>query len=89
MRVGSCCLTRVYVVTINAHARSYFKIARKKRYVEVQLNGIPRPNCFYADGRRGVIREFALNSEGNKYLTPEGKLATRELRGHVKWIRAF
>jgi len=55
--------------------------------------------CFYADGRRGVVRLYRLNAEGRKYVEhgefrhwnvpPQlrPRIATEELRGHVEWGR--
>jgi hypothetical protein len=55
---------------------------------QVKLDGALRPNAFYADGRRGVVREYAVDAQGRKYLDPKtGEPATRELRGRVTWVR--
>lgn len=72
-------------MTINARKDN----RRGRRYV-VKLDGVSRPYAFYADGRRGVVREFVTNGAGNIQLfTSRGErgLATRELRGKVTWVR--
>jgi hypothetical protein len=74
------------LMTLNAGKRRDRQ--RRTRNVVVRLNGKPCPNAFYADGRRGVVREFATDANGNKHLAPDGKsIATRERRGRVTWHR--
>jgi hypothetical protein len=52
----------------------------------VMLDGKPVPHCYYADGRRGVVREFARDAAG-KLQMRDGHLVTLERRGCVKWRR--
>jgi hypothetical protein len=82
-------------VTLNAHRRR----DRKRCLVtRVWLNGVEVTNrCFYADGRRGVVRLYKLNPEGKKYVenaqflhwnVPKHlrpRVATEEVRGKVRW----
>jgi hypothetical protein len=59
----------------------------------VWLDGVEVTNrCFYADGRRGVVRLYRLNAEGRKFIQPilnaphwavPRRVATEERRGHV------
>lgn len=61
---------------------------RKCRLRRVWFNGVDVTNrCFYADGRRGVVRMYKLNAEGRKYVDPNVRvrLATEERRGRVQW----
>ena len=60
--------------------------------MRVWLNGVEvTNNCFYADGRRGVVRMYRLNAEGRKYVrfVPYviPRVATEQRRGHVRWGR--
>lgn len=72
-------------MTINAR-----KDNRRGRRYRVKLDGVLRPHCFYADGRRGVVREYVSDGRGNVALFTTGGErgpATRELRGKVEWVR--
>jgi len=81
-------------MTIDARLRRNRKIVRTLR---VFLNDVEVTNrCFYADGRRGVVRLYKLNAEGRKYTVPiidaphwavPRRVATEELRGKVRWGR--
>jgi hypothetical protein len=66
----------------------------------VWLNGVEVTHrCFYADGRRGVVRLYKLNADGQKYVEHaqfrhwnvpphlRPRVATEELRGTVRWGR--
>jgi hypothetical protein len=66
------------------------KDRRRTARLDVWLDGIHRPNCFHADGRRGVIREFLTNEENAMYtIDRDGEtiIAVQELRGKVTWVR--
>ena len=64
------------------------------RHARVWLDGQDvTDRCFYADGRRGVVRLYRLNAEGKKYAEPimaaphwavPRQLATEQRRGHVR-----
>lgn len=71
-------------MTLNAHRR---RDRRKCYRARVWLNGVEvTSRCFYADGRRGVVRLYALDSRGRKFVAQSGdRIATEELRGHVRW----
>jgi hypothetical protein len=79
-------------MTLNAHRRRDLK---RTRCTRVLLDGVDVTNrCFYADGRRGVVRMYKLNLSGQKYLEPiinaphwdvPRRIATEEKRGHVRW----
>ncbi len=58
---------------------------RRCRNAKVWLNGRDVTHqCFYADGRRGVVRLYSLNADGKKFVTrPYGETATEEQRGRV------
>lgn len=67
---------------------------RRCRGARVWFNGreITR-HCFYADGRRGVVRIYKVNAEGHHYTEPiinsphwdvPRRAAVEELRGHVR-----
>jgi hypothetical protein len=72
-------------MTLNVYRRRDRKRTTRCR---VKLDGVLRPHAFYADGRRGVVREYAVDEQGRKYGDPKtGRLATRELRGRVTWVR--
>lgn len=47
----------------------------------VLLDGEPRPHAFYADGRRGVVREYVHPLQWQ----PGVGIKKRELRGKVTW----
>jgi hypothetical protein len=73
-------------MTLNVRKR---RDRKRCRGVRVWLNGrdVTR-RCFYADGRRGVVRLFRENAEGKTYLERvdgEMRVATEERRGHVRW----
>lgn len=60
------------------------------RRLMVLLDGKPCPNAFYADGRRGVVREFVAGADGRPQLERDGAGAIvgvrkRERRGKVTW----
>jgi hypothetical protein len=42
---------------------------------------------FYVDSRRGIVRMFRLNADGDIYVEPNGEAATVERRGHVRLRR--
>jgi hypothetical protein len=81
-------------MTLNAHRRRDRKRCIRTR---VWLNDVEVTNrCFYADGRRGVVRLYKLNERGQKYLEPiidaphwavPRRVAMEELRGRVRWGR--
>jgi hypothetical protein len=76
-------------MTIDARKRGDRKIARRLR---VFFNGVDvTSRCFYADGRRGVVRLYKLNPFGQKYADHARggtrRIATEELRGKVRWGR--
>ncbi len=52
----------------------------------VLLDGKPAVDCYYADGRRGVVREYARDAAGRLQIR-DGALVKRELRGRVTWRR--
>lgn len=63
---------------------------KRTRRLMVLLDGKPRPNAFYVDGRRGVVREFVVDAQGQKQLVRDSAgsivgVAKRELRGAVSW----
>ncbi len=80
-------------MTIDARLRRNRKICR--RGLRVFLDGVEvTSRCFYADGRRGVVRLYKLNADGKKYRAPiidaphwdvPWRVATEELRGKVSW----
>jgi hypothetical protein len=72
-------------MTLHAHRRRDRKWA--SRYI-VLFDGVHHPRAYYADGRRGVIREFVTDENG-KFIhdCEKGELKKQELRGHVKWRR--
>lgn len=46
-------------------------------------------DTFYVDTRRGIVRQYLRNAEGNLYLAPgANEPAWSEKRGHVKLTRA-
>lgn len=70
-------------MTLNSRKR---KDQRKTRHLNVLLNGVDvSKDCFYADGRRGVVRRFKRID--GKYVVVGNSLATEELRGHVRWVK--
>jgi len=73
-------------MTLSTHRRRDRANCRRAR---VWLNGVEvTDRCFYADGRRGVVRLYRLNAEGQKFVeaAPSGpRVATEERRGHVRW----
>lgn len=73
---------------------------KRSRQTRVFLNGVDvTARCFYADGRRGVVRLYRLNAEGKKYVEHaefthwnvpahlRPRVAKEERRGHVRWGR--
>jgi hypothetical protein len=82
-------------MTLNLKRRRDLKRARTTR---VWLNGVDvSDRCFYADGRRGVVRLYRLNAQGQKFLEPildaphwdvPKRVAKEERRGRVQWRRA-
>jgi hypothetical protein len=82
-------------MTLNAARR---RDQQKARCTRVFLNGVEvTKRCFYADGRRGVVRLYRLNADGKKFTEPiinaphwnvPRRVAIEELRGHVRWGRA-
>ena len=71
-------------MTLNVHRRRDWTRCRRTR---VWLNGVDvTTRCFYADGRRGVVRLYRLNAEGRKFIE-NGRVATEERRGQVRWGR--
>lgn len=80
-------------MTLNVYRRR----DRKRINRRVWLNGIEVTNrCFYADGRRGVVKLYRLNAEGHKFTEPilaaphwdvPRRVATETRRGHVRWGR--
>ena len=66
------------------------KDRRRTARHDVWLDGVHRPNCNYAEGRRGVVREFLTNEENAMYTIEkrgEMVIAIQELRGKVTWVR--
>lgn len=70
---------------------------RRCRRSRVWLNGVEvTRRCFYADGRRGVVRLFCEDASGKYYLVPTDwhargvvpNIATEERRGHVRCGKA-
>jgi len=63
--------------------------------MRVFLNGEDvTSRCFYADGRRGVVRLYRLNERGKKFVEPilnapywdvPMRVATEERHGRVRW----
>jgi hypothetical protein len=71
-------------MTLNVHRRRDQKRCFRTR---VWLNGVEvSSRCFYADGRRGVVRLYRHNAEGHKYIEDD-HAATEERRGHVYFGR--
>jgi hypothetical protein len=81
-------------MTLDARRR---RDLRRTKYLRVFLNGVDvTSRCFYADGRRGVVRLYRLNEENKKFMEPiinaqhwdvPRRVATEELRGQVRWGR--
>lgn len=70
-------------MVLNAHRRRDHKRTNRTR---VHLDGVYRPDCFYADGRRGVVREY-VREHGDLFINEDGQyLLKQELRGHVTWV---
>lgn len=77
-------------MTISASRRRDHPRARR---LTVTLDGQPRPRAFYADGRRGVVREFVFEADAAGVERPvlesgpDGgpRVKRRELRGRVGW----
>lgn len=54
---------------------------------KVFLNGAEVPRCFYADTRRGVVRQFRADADGNILIDKRRKCAAvRTLRGKVEVV---
>jgi hypothetical protein len=72
-------------MVLNARKR---RDRKRARTVRVWLDGIDvTKRCFYADGRRGVVRLYRERN-GKLYIDESGvSLATEERRGHVRWGR--
>lgn len=71
-------------MTLNAHRTRDQRRVRRLRCV--LLNGHQCPDAFYADGRRGVVREY-VRVDGKLQLTPDRtEILKRELRGRVTWV---
>ena len=76
-------------MTLSIHRRRDRTRCRRAR---VWLDGVEvTARCFYVDTRRGVVRLYALNAAGKKYLdsdplppTGESRVATEERRGRVR-----
>ena len=70
-------------MVLNAKRRRDSKRARVTR---VFLDGREVKYCFYADGRRGVVRHWQLAANGKRLFRPDhlGPVAL-ESRGHVEW----
>jgi hypothetical protein len=51
----------------------------------VLLDGKLVRRCIYADGRRGVIREYVTTKQGRVASGDDGKPKVRERRGRVTW----
>lgn len=62
---------------------------RRTMHARVWLNGVDvSSRCFYADGRRGVVRLYVLGDDGRPQLDETRKrLLVEERRGHVRWGR--
>lgn len=62
---------------------------KRAKHTVVLLNGQIVPFCFYADGRRGVVRRWDRSPDGlrHKLRMRNGELSPRwiEDRGHVTW----
>lgn len=74
-------------MTLNVRRR---RDRKRCRHTRVWLDGVEVTNrCYYADGRRGVVRLFKHDAAGRVYLDLDmpARIATEELRGHVRWGR--
>lgn len=79
-------------MVLNVRRRRDFRRCKK---IGVLFNGVDvTTRCFYADGRRGVVRLYRLNADGKKFTEPilnaphwdvPRRLAVEELRGRVQW----
>ena len=71
-------------MTLNTRRR---RDREKCRRARVWLDGVDVSEwCYYADGRRGVVRLYRQNATGHKYIANDG-IATEERRGRVRWGR--
>lgn len=71
-------------MVLNVHRRRDWAKCMRAR---VWLNGEEvTSRCFYADGRRGVVRLHCHNASGRLYPDPTrpDRLATEERRGRVR-----
>lgn len=72
-------------MTLNVHRRR----DRPRCFrVRVFLDGVDvTTRCFYADGRRGIVRLYSWTADGRPFLNDKGRPATEERRGQVRWQR--
>lgn len=72
-------------MVLNVHRR---RDRARCRQARVWLNGEDVTNrCFYADGRRGVVRLYRLENGQPFADRSTMSLATEERRGHVRFGR--
>jgi len=57
---------------------------RRGLRLRIFLDGEEVERCTYADGRRGVIRQFVVNETGH-IASHDGVPMKRERRGRVTW----
>jgi hypothetical protein len=70
-------------MVLNAHRRRDLKRAKA---CQVFLNGANvTADCFYADVRRGVVRQYERTREGGRLIQDGHRAAWRELRGRVEF----
>ena len=85
-------------MVLHAHRR---RDRKRSIRMQVLLDGVLAKRCYYADGRRGVIREFVEGEDGKVLLRrwraapseryPAGEymaeIQKRERRGKITWQR--
>ena len=76
-------------MTLDVRRRRDRKRARRLR---VFLNGAEVKDCYYADGRRGVVRRYVRDRQGRRVLLrwrdrfgSHTRVQTEELRGSIAW----
>ena len=73
-------------MVVDVHKRRHKKkIGRYRAY----LNGVEVKEAYYGDPRRGVIRAYATDANGQKYLNPQDldDVMKVELRGKVRLVK--
>lgn len=55
---------------------------------KVFLNGVALQKCVYANPKRGVVRVVDTLPDGSPWVSADGKVRTRKLRGRVKVVWA-